>query len=187
MVTLADLWLPILLSAAAVFVVSSVLHMLLPLHRGDHGKMPGEEPILAAMRDQGVNPGQYMFPCPGSMKDMGTPEMQERYRRGPVGTLTVMPNGAPRVGRSLVQWFLFLLLVGVFVGYLATLALHAGAESMAVFRTCGTAAILAYAVGTLDNSIWRGVRWSVTLKFAFDGILYGLVTAGVFASLWPSA
>jgi hypothetical protein len=33
---LTGLWLPILLSAIIVFVSSSIMHMLLPYHRGDY-------------------------------------------------------------------------------------------------------------------------------------------------------
>ena len=40
MVPLVDLWLPILLSAVLVFVASSILHMVIPIHRGDFGKLP---------------------------------------------------------------------------------------------------------------------------------------------------
>jgi len=54
-----------------------------------------------------------------------------------------------------------------------------------VFRVVGTAAILGHAVGSLQDSIWKGVRWGVTAKFVFDGVVYGLVTAGTFAWLWP--
>ena len=95
MAFLTDLWLPILASAAAVFVVSSLLHMLLPWHRGDAGKLPGEDAVLETMRAQGVEPGSYMFPCSGSMRDMATPEMVAKYDRGPVGFLTVVPSGSP--------------------------------------------------------------------------------------------
>ena len=43
---LTVLWLPILLSAVFVFAASSVLHMLLPYHKSDYRKLPGEENIL---------------------------------------------------------------------------------------------------------------------------------------------
>lgn len=72
MTELASLWLPILLSALFVFVASSVIHMVLPIHRGDYRKLPQEDRVLDGLRDV-VPPGQYMFPCPDSMKDMGTP------------------------------------------------------------------------------------------------------------------
>ena len=37
------------------------------------------------------------------------------------------------------------------------------------------------------DSWWKGVSWSSTLKYVFDGVLYGLATAGTFAWLWPAA
>ena len=79
MVALAELWLPVLLSAVFVFVVSSIIHMVLPIHKGDFKKLSGEDEVLQVMRAQGLAPGSYMFPCPGSMEEMGTPEMMEKY------------------------------------------------------------------------------------------------------------
>ena len=35
MVSLLDLWLPIVLSAALVFIASSIIHMVLKLHKRD--------------------------------------------------------------------------------------------------------------------------------------------------------
>ncbi len=187
MLSLAELWLPILLSAAFVFIVSSIIHVVIPIHRGDFKKMPGEEKVLEEMRTQGLQPGSYMFPCAGSMKDMCSPEMIEKCKLGPVGFLTVTPSGPPGMAKSLVQWFVYSILVGVFVAYLAKLGLERGAEYMLVFRMTGTIAILGYAMGELTDSIWKGRSWIITLKFVFDGIIYGLVTAGTFGWLWPDA
>jgi hypothetical protein len=184
MVSLADLWLPILLSAVFVFIVSSLLHMLIPIHRGDHKKLPGEEQILAAIRDQSVAPDAYMFPCPESMKQMDSPEMINKYNEGPVGHLTVFKNGPPNIGKSLTLWFLYSVVLSFFVGYIAKLGLGRGEEYITVFRMTGTVAILCYAVVYLENSIWKGQKWGVTFKFIFDGIIYGLVTAGTFSWLW---
>jgi hypothetical protein len=182
---LIDLWLPILASAVAVFVVSSIIHMVLPWHRGDYGKLDGEDAVLEAMRNQSVRPGCYMFPCPGSMKEMGTPEMVAKYEKGPVGYMTVIPNGPPAMGKSLVQWFLYTLLIGIFVAYLGSLAVEPGTAFKGVLRITGGVAVLAHAVGYLQDSVWKGQRWGITLKFVVDGIVYGLVTGIVFALLWP--
>ncbi len=187
MISLTALWLPILLSAVFVFIVSSILHMVITIHRGDLKKIPGEEKVLEAMRAQGVQPGSYMFPCAGSMKEMGTPEMIEKCKLGPVGFLTVVPSGPPSMGKNLVQWFFYSILIGVFVAYVAMLALEPGAAYATVFRLTGTIAILGYAVGALPDSIWKGQSWVITLKFIFDGVVYGLVTAGTFGWLWPDA
>ncbi len=182
-----DLWQPILLSAVFVFVVSSILHMVIPIHKGDLKKMPGEEKVLGEMRTQGVQPGSYMFPCAASMKDMCSPEMVEKCEQGPVGFVTVVPSGPPGMGKSLAQWFLYSLLIGVFVGYLAMFGLDPGAHYRRVFRITGTIAILGYAISAVPDSIWKGQRWGITLKFVFDGVIYGLVTGGTFGWLWPDA
>ena len=184
---LGVLWLPILLSAVFVFVVSSIMHMLLPIHRNDYVGLPGEAEVLSAMRAQNVGPGQYMFPKAESMKEMQTPEMIEKYNQGPVGFAIVFPNGPINMGKSLVQWFLYSLLLSVFVAYLGMLALGRGADYVAVFRVTGTIAVLAYAVAQIPDSIWKGQSWSVTGKHVFDGVVYGLVTAGTFGWLWPGA
>ncbi len=180
-----DLWLPILLSAVFVFIASSILHMVIPIHRGDCKKLPGEEKVLSGMRAQRVGPGEYVFPCVGSMKAMSTPETLAKYNKGPVGFLTVVPNGPCTIGKSLVQWFLYSLLISFFVAYIASLGLDHGIEFRRVFRVTGAIAVLAYATACIPNSIWKGSPWSTTLKFVFDGIVYGLVTAGTFAWLWP--
>ena len=187
MVTLAGLWLPILLSAVFVFVVSSILHMVIPIHKNDVKKMSGESEVLTAMRKQGVGRGDYMFPFPPSMKEMASPEMQAKYKEGPVGFMTVLDNGTPTMGKSLTLWFFYSIMMGIFAGYVGTFCLDPGAHYLAVFRLTGTVAVLGYAAGTLQNSIWKGQSWSVAMKFVFDGILYGLVTAGTFGWLWPAA
>ena len=184
--SLADLWMPIVLSAVFVFIASSVLHMATPMHKGDMKKLPGEEQALAGLRAAGVVPGDYMFPCPGSMKEMGSPEFLEKYKAGPVGTMTVLPNGPPNMGKALGLWFVWTLVVGVFVAYLTSLSQSAGAPYMHVFRVAGTVAILGYAFSNVTNSIWKGVSWGTTFKFVVDGVIYGLVTAGTFAWLWPA-
>ena len=86
MISLIDLWLPILLSAVFVFIASSILHLMIPIHKGDYQKLPGEDEVLEQMRAQGVQPGSYMFPCAASMKDVGSPEMIEKCQLAPLGS-----------------------------------------------------------------------------------------------------
>ena len=57
MIPLTELWLPILLSTVFVFIVSSILHMVIPIHKGDFRKLSGEDQILEVLRAQGVRPG----------------------------------------------------------------------------------------------------------------------------------
>jgi len=183
---LADLWLPIVLAAVFVFVASSVIHMLLPVHKGDYRKLSNEEQVLESLRSAGAAPGQYMFPSADSMKEMCTPEMQEKFRRGPVGLLVVRPSGPPAIGKSLVQWFVFCLVVGALTAYIARHALPDGAKYLKVFQLTGAVAVLGYAFSSVQDSIWKGVGWGTTIKFVVDGVVYGLLTAGTFAWLWPA-
>ena len=63
MVPITALWLPILLSAVIVFIVSALIHMALPIHKSDYRKLPDEERVLDALRSAGVTPGRrYHFP-----------------------------------------------------------------------------------------------------------------------------
>jgi len=186
MVLLSELWLPMLLSAVFVFVVSSLVHMVLGVHKNDYKRLGSEEKVLEALRAQSVQPGEYMFPaCPHSMKDMGSPEMVAKYKQGPVGQLVVLQPGVPSIGKNLLQWFLYCVVIGIFTGYIAHLGLDRGAHYLKVFQLTGAAAVGMYAFAAIPNSIWKGISWNTTLKFVFDGILYGLVTAGTFGWLWP--
>jgi len=63
MVSLAALWLPILLSAVFVFRRQSVIHMLLPYHRSDYRQLPERrQDFLAALRRHTSKTGLYVFP-----------------------------------------------------------------------------------------------------------------------------
>jgi len=73
MVGLTALWLPIVLSAVAVFVASSITHMVLRYHWSDFQKMRGEDGVLEAMRKAGVQPGNYNFPHGKSMAELKSP------------------------------------------------------------------------------------------------------------------
>ena len=185
MVSVMALWAPILLAAVLVFVVSSIVHMVLPYHRSDYRQLPSEDQVLEALRRFNIPPGDYMMPKPASMAEMKTPAFEEKYKKGPVAMLTVMPPGPFNMGRNLIQWFLFSVVVGIFAAYVSGRALGPGAPYLHVFRFAGTTAFLGYSLATINNSIWGGRSWSTTLKQVFDGLLYGLVTAGCFGWLWP--
>jgi hypothetical protein len=185
MVPITALWIPILLSAVIVFVASSIFHMLLPIHKSDYRKLPEEDRVLDTLRGAGVTPGRaYHFPfC--TQKEMKSPEAQAKFKRGPVGLLTVFPSGPPAMGKYLGLWFLFCVVISLFAAYLTGRTLGPGTEYLEVFRVAGTTAFLGYAASPLQDSIWKGQTWGVTLKHVFDGLIYALLTAGTFGWLWP--
>lgn len=187
MAFLTDLWLPILLSAVAVFFISSVIHMALKYHLKDYAQVPDEEGMLAPMRDGKIPPGSYVFPYCVDFKEFQEEPMQKKLREGPVGFMTIRGNGDWNMGKSLVQWFVFCVVLGVFIAYASSLALVSGDDFGRVFRVVSTIAFLAYAGCAPADSIWKAQSWATTCRFLFDGLMYGLGTGAVFAWLWPGA
>lgn len=184
MVPLTALWLPIVLSAVIVFVASSIMHMMLPYHKSDYRQLPNEDKLLATLRGAGLTRGMYHFPfC--THKEMNSPAMQEKFKQGPVGHITIFPSGPVKMGKFLGLWFVYCLIVGFFVAYLTGRTVAHGTDYLAVFRVAGTAGFMAYGLGTLSNGIWKGQPWGMVLKEAFDGLIFGLLTAGTFGWLWP--
>ena len=186
MTAVLSLWLPIVVAAVAVFVLSSVLHMVLTYHRSDYRQLPKEAEALAALRAGGVAPGLYQFPWCAGPKEMGTPEMQAKLNQGPVGMMTVMPSGPMAMGKYLGLWFIYVFLVSVVIGWVAGVALAPAAAAETVACVTGGMALLAYSLSHMVESIWRGFPWSVTAKGMLDGIFYAAATAAVFAWLWPA-
>jgi hypothetical protein len=179
------LWLPILLSAVIVFAASSVVHMVMPWHKGDYPAPPEQEKLADALRPFAIPPGDYMLPRARSRQEMSSPEFNERLRRGPVMVLTVMPSAPFAMGGTFVQWFVYLVVIGVFAAYVAGRALPPGAHYLQVFRFAGVTAFASHVLGLWPVSIWYRRSWLLTLKTTFDGLLYALLTAGTFGWLWP--
>ena len=185
MTGLLSLWLPILLSAVAVFVVSSVIHMLTGWHASDYPKLADQDKVMDTLRPLGIPPGDYMIPMPSNRQEMASPEFAEKMKKGPVVVMTVIPPGPVSMGRNLVQWFLYSLVVGLFAAYLASRALPVGAGFMPVLRFAGTTAFVGYALGLWQMSIWYHRSWTTTLKANVDGLIYGLLTGAILGWLWP--
>ena len=184
MVPLASLWLPILLSAVVVFVVSSLLHMVLKYHRSDYGKLSNEDAVMDALRPN--PPGDYMTPHSTGPEMRKDPAFQERMRRGPMAMITVMKGDMMTSFRNaLIGWFVYAIIASIFAAYVASRALSPGAAYPQVFRFVGTVAFLAYGMALAQQSIWYGKRWSTTFKSMLDALIYALLSAGIFGWLWP--
>lgn len=186
MVPVMSLWLPILLSAVFVFIASSIIHMVLGYHRADFGKVPDEDGVMDALGKFNIPPGDYVIPCAGSTKEMSSPEFIEKCNKGPVAFMTVIENGPPKMGGSLAMWFIYCIVVSIFAAYIGGRALAPGANYLDVFRFVGCTAFIGYTLALLQNSIWYKRNWGATFKSMFDGLIYGLLTAGTFGWLWPA-
>jgi hypothetical protein len=186
-IPITTLWLPILVAAILVFVVSSIIHMLLPYHRSDFKRLPDEDAVMGALRQLDLPPGDYVMPFAGGSEALRSEAFREKARQGPAAFLTVLrPDAMLNMGPQLVQWFAYSLLVGIFAAYMAGRLLSPGEDYLEVFRVTGTVAFACYSVALMQRSIWYSQSWSTTLKSMFDGLVYAGLTAGAFGWLWPA-
>ena len=185
MVSIVSLALPILLSAVFVFIASSILHMVLKFHQKDFQAVPNEDGMLDAFRLSKVAPGDYCMPYAGSMEAMKSPAFLEKFKKGPVVTMTVSAGGPLHMGSQLMQWFLYSVVISIFTAYLTGRVLPADANYLDVFRVAGTVAFMGYAMALPPISIWYKRNWGTTMRSMADGLIYALITAGTFGWLWP--
>jgi len=182
-----SLWLPVLVSAALVWIASAIVWMALPHHKSDFSKLPNEDGVADALRKLSLSPGQYLLPFMPDMKQCKDPAVVKRFEDGPIAMLRVRPNGVPKMGPNLVAYFIYCFLVSFVTAYVARHTLTLGSSGFAVFRLTGAIAIASYTMAVFPESIWMWRPWSATLKSACDSIAYGLMTGLIFAWLWPHA
>jgi hypothetical protein len=179
------LWIPILLSAVLVFFASAIIHMAPLWHKNDYPRVPNEDRALEALRPLAIPPGDYMLPRAYGNAEMQSAGFLEKVRKGPVMILTVMPNAIPSMGRSLTLWFINCVVVSIFSAYIAGRALPPGIDYLRVFQLAGATAFIGYSVALWQMSIWFARSWRHSIVETVDGLIYSLLTAGVFGWLWP--
>ena len=183
MVELTSLWLPTVLSAAALFFIGFLTWMVLGFHKADWQQLPDEAAFGEAVRGLNIPAGNYMVPYAGDGEEMKSQDFLDRQQAGPNGTVQLW-DGPGSMGANLACQFGFLLITSFCLAYLATLGPQAGASFMEVFRFVGTAGILTYTAGHVPTTIWFKSRLTGNV---IDGVLYGLATGVIFAALWPGA
>ncbi len=184
-VSLLQLWLPILLGTFLAWMASALIHVLVKFHDSDYQQLGNEDEVMNAVRNGAPKLGMHTFPYCIDMKEMKNEAVQLKFSKGPVGLLTILPNGMPNMGKLMVQQISFFLVGSILVGYCATLALAPGADYMSVFRFVLTVGFLTFGWAVIPFAIWFGHLWSMTAKYLVDAFVYGLMIAGSFAWLWP--
>lgn len=176
-----ELWVPILVSSLVVFVMSALVWTVLPWHKSDFKKTADEEAVRAALK--GLAPGFYLLPYHTDPAELKNETVARKYIDGPQGYVTIVPNGLPNMAPKLVMSFVYNVLVGILCAYFVSRTIGPQASYLDVFRIAGTTAFVAYGVAYIQDSIWFGKPWAITVKNLFDGLLYGLLTGGVFGWL----
>ena len=183
MMAITSLWLPIVLSAVLVWIASAVVWTVMPHRRKEFAPLPNEEAARSALK--GLPPGEYHFPHAGSMAEAKDPAFLAKCVEGPMGYVRIVPSRAPAMGKPMILGFVFYVVVGIVVAYVASRMLPPNPEYLMVFRLTGTVAWTAYFFGQVQDSIWFGKPWASTVKLFFEALVYGVLTAGIFASMWP--
>jgi hypothetical protein len=185
MVSLIDLWLPILVSAAAVWFWAFLSWAILPIHKKDFGALPDEDALMGTLRGLNLPPGAYGFPYCKDNAQRSDPAFMEKWKTGPLGMLNVW-NPKASMGMNMVLSFVVYLIVSIFVAYIGYAAgLPRGTRFGQVFQVLGAAGILAYTFSFLPQMIWFQATTNAKISGILDGLVSGIVTGLLFAMMWP--
>jgi hypothetical protein len=183
MIPISALWLPILLSALAVWIASAIVWTVLPHRQKEFKQLPDEDAVRRALKG---GSGEYMIPFAGSHAAGKDPEFLRKCEEGPTGFVRLLAPKRPAMGKPMALSFTFYVVVGVTVAYLAGRVLAPGTEYLAVFRVTGTVAWAAYFLAAVPDSIWFGKPWTSTGKLLVEALIYGALTGGFFGWMWPA-
>lgn len=182
---LSAIWLPILLSAVVVFVISSLVHMVFKWHASDYSGFPNEDAVREALRASNPVPGKkHVVPFCADMKEMASDAMKKKYAEGPNAVVVFGPNGQPNMGKHLGLWFLWSLVISIVAAYLASrlIPIH---HARGAAKLVGAVTFIAHGFGTIQETIWMYRSWKSSATYLLDAALYGLGSAVVFLWLWP--
>ena len=83
---------------------------------------------MDTLRGLNIPPGHYAMPKPASMKEHSSPEFKAKIAKGPVMLMHVRRPDIS-MGKSLVQWFAYCIVVSVFTAYVVGHTISPDAES----------------------------------------------------------
>jgi len=181
---LIPLWLPILLSAVAVWIAATVAWTALPHHKQDFIGLPGEDGFMDYIRRSGIQPGNYLFPDFRGREAMKSEKTCKALEEGPVGHLSVWHTPVT-MGSKMVATLVLYLVVSTLIAYLTRVAIPGAAPFPRVFQVAATAGILAYCFSFIPNALWFGSYKRTIVATFVDGLVYGAITGAIFAWRWP--
>jgi hypothetical protein len=117
---------------------------------------------------------------------MKSPGMAEKFAEGPLAMVALKPGAAMNMGKSLLQWFLFCLVVSLLSALLAAHTIATGAPSAHVFHVLALVAFLGHAMGPITDAIWWSHPWRSSFKYIVDGLIYAVIVGATFMWLWPA-
>ncbi|MDX2428860.1 MAG: hypothetical protein QNK22_09230 [Xanthomonadales bacterium] len=73
--------------------------MLIKYHNSNYQRLENEDEVIDAVVRDSPSPGLYHFPYCADMSEMANESMQQKMIKGPVGFLSIFPNGLPNMGK----------------------------------------------------------------------------------------
>lgn len=176
------------LGGIAMFMWTSLAHMVLPLGEAGILELPNEAAITAALKTNlGENRGLYLFPGPGlgpnptrEAKNEAMKQMGEKLAHNPTGILMYHPRRPLNLGTLLATEFATELLEAILVVFLlAQTALTTFGARVGFVTLAGVVAALATNVSYWN---WYGFPAKYTCAYIFIQIV-GFLTIGIVAAL----
>lgn len=177
------------LGGIAMFIWSSVAHIVLPLGRTGVQEIPNEQPILSSLQSGlGGNSGFYMFPGMGlpanATREQQNAAMQQygqKLAANPSGLLIYHPAGAQAMtARQLITEFLTELVESLIVVWLlAQTGMGSFASRVGFVFVAGIMAAMATNISYWN---WYGFPSSYTEAYMFTQIV-GYLCVGIVAGL----
>lgn len=181
---LFTLWIPIVLSAAAVWAVSIAASMALPHHKQDFIALPDEDGLIQDLRKHNIKPGNYLFPDFRTSAQLKSEKVERALEHGPVGHL-VLWRTPLTMGDKMAGSFVVYLVVTILIAYLAQLAIPGPAEFSKIFKFVMTAGVLAYCFAYIPNALWWGSYKRTIVANIIDGVVFAAITGAIFGWWWP--
>lgn len=169
-----DLCWPIILSGIAVHIASTLAWVVLPHHKPEWLRLP-MGPLDDALPAAGAEVGkQYVL-----IESGADPNDMNAACKGSL----ILWRKSPNMGKNIALTVTYFLCISAVIGYLASISMTAATPKLDVFRFTATCALLCYSFGGMSHVIWFRRR---VLLDMIDGLVYSLITGGIFMALWPT-
>jgi len=167
------------LGGLAMFLWSSIAHMVLPLGRAGISEIPNEQTLLGSMHSAlGTSPGLYFFPGMGSDPDMQ--HYEQKLAASPSGILIYHPPGGKALTPGqLATEFLTELSEALLLAWLIAQTRFESFIAKASFSA--VAGLLAVLPTNMSYWNWYGFPSSYTFVYMFVEFM-GFIVAGLVAS-----
>ena len=169
-----ELWLPILAAGLGVHVASTIAWMALPHHKSEWPMLRAKDSLQGLIRGQEANHGQFMI----------APEDGAENDPSACAGMLVMWKNPPNMGANVGMTVAMFMAISFVIGYQASMVLAPGAPFMQVFRFTFCSAFLVHVMGGVVHVIWFRRK---LLMETLDGLAFSVITAAIYASLWPAA